>query len=84
MRRAKGESAATADDIIGAYEQIIERARARGIRVYGATIMPFEGFSYAGYFTPESEADRQKVNAVDPHERPVRRGDRLRRADPGS
>ena len=25
--------------------------------------MPFEGFSYAGYFTPESEADRQKVNA---------------------
>ena len=61
--RAKGEPAATADDIIGAYAQIIERARARGIRVYGATIMPFEGFSYAGYFTPESEADRHKVNA---------------------
>ena len=60
--RAKGESAATADDIIGAYQQIIERARARGIRVYGATIMPFEGFSYAGYFTPDSEADRLKVN----------------------
>ena len=61
--RAKGEPAATADDVIGAYGQIIERARARGIRVYGATIMPFEGFSYAGYFTPESEADRQRVNA---------------------
>jgi lysophospholipase L1-like esterase len=24
--------------------------------------MPFEGFTYAGYFSPESEADRQRVN----------------------
>ena len=60
--RAKGEPAATADDLIAAYSQIIERARARGIRVYGATIMPFEGFTYAGYYTAEGEADRQKVN----------------------
>jgi lysophospholipase L1-like esterase len=60
--RAKGEPAATADDLIAAYSQIIERARARGIRVYGATIMPFEGFTYAGYYTPEGEGDRQKVN----------------------
>jgi len=61
--RAKGEPAATSEDIIASYEQIVERARAHGIRVYGATIMPFEGFSYAGYFTPESEADRQRANA---------------------
>jgi lysophospholipase L1-like esterase len=60
--RAKGEPAATADDIIGAYEQIVARAHAQGIRVYGATIMPFEGFTYGNYFTPESEADRRKVN----------------------
>jgi lysophospholipase L1-like esterase len=60
--RAKGEPAATADDIIGAYAQIIERARAHGIRVYGATVMPFEGFTYAGYYTPEGEADRRRVN----------------------
>jgi len=60
--RAKGEAAATADDIIAAYEQIVERARAHGIRVYGATIMPFEGFTYANYFTPEGEADRRKIN----------------------
>jgi lysophospholipase L1-like esterase len=60
--RAKGQPGATAEDIIGAYEQIIERAHALGIRVYGATLMPFEGFSYADYFTPESEAERQKVN----------------------
>ena len=61
--RAKGEPAATGDELIAAFGQMIERARAHGIRVYGATIMPFEGFSYAGYFTPESEAERQTVNA---------------------
>jgi lysophospholipase L1-like esterase len=58
--RARGESAATAEDIIGAYEQIIARARAHDIRVYGATLLPFEGF--ASYFTPDAEADRQTVN----------------------
>jgi len=60
--RAKGEPAATAEDIIGAYDQIVECAHAHGIRVYGATIMPFEGFGYANYFTTEGEADRQRVN----------------------
>jgi lysophospholipase L1-like esterase len=60
--KAKGEPAAGADEIIGAYAQIIERARARGIRVYGGTIMPFEGFTYAGYYTPEGEADRRRIN----------------------
>ena len=58
--REKGESAATAEDIIGAYEQIIVRAHSRGIRVYGATVLPFEGSE--GYFTPDGEADRQTVN----------------------
>ena len=58
--REKGEWAATAEDIITAYEQIIVRSHAHGIRVYGATILPFEGSE--GYFTPEGEADRQTVN----------------------
>lgn len=59
--RAKGEKAATAQDLIGAFRQMILRAHSHGIRVIGATIMPFEGFT--SYFTPESEADRQAVNA---------------------
>jgi lysophospholipase L1-like esterase len=58
--RTRGESWATADDIVAAYEQIVARAHARGLRVYGATILPFEGA--ASYFTPDGEADRQKVN----------------------
>jgi lysophospholipase L1-like esterase len=53
------EQAATADDLIAAYEQIIYRAHAHKIRVYGATILPYEG---AHYYTPDGEADRQKVN----------------------
>ena len=59
--RAKGEWAPTADDVILAYEQIIERARARGILIYGGTIMPFGGF--ADYDSPDVEADRQRINA---------------------
>ena len=55
-----GTRSATARDLIGAYEQIIRRAHARGIKVYGATILPCEGSSY---FNPELEAARQEVNA---------------------
>lgn len=59
--RAKGDPAATAQDIIAALRQMIVRAHSHGIRVIGATIMAFEGFT--AYSTPESEADRQAVNA---------------------
>jgi lysophospholipase L1-like esterase len=47
---------------IGALEQIALRARARGITVVGATIMPF---GKSGYYHPpaETEADRQAINA---------------------
>lgn len=56
---AHKEQPATAQDMIAAYEQIILRAHAHHIRVYGATIMPF-GESF--YFSPEAEAERQTVN----------------------
>ncbi|AXI77218.1 SGNH/GDSL hydrolase family protein [Peterkaempfera bronchialis] len=50
-----------AADLIAAYEQIIARAHAQGIRVYGATITPFGGNDYddpSGY----RELARQTVN----------------------
>ncbi|MEJ1971060.1 MAG: SGNH/GDSL hydrolase family protein [Lacunisphaera sp.] len=59
--RAKGEKVAVAAELIAAYEQMILRAHDHGIRVCGATIMPFAGFK--NYDTLESEADRQAVNA---------------------
>ncbi|MFJ3776030.1 SGNH/GDSL hydrolase family protein [Streptomyces sp. NPDC090075] len=51
-----------ADDLIAAYRQIVLRAHAQGIRVYGATLLPFGGNAYddgAG----AREAARQRVNA---------------------
>ena len=48
-----------ADELIAAYQQIVARARGRGIRVYGATILPFGGSMYD---SPEHEAARQAVN----------------------
>jgi lysophospholipase L1-like esterase len=53
------EAPATAQQLIAGYRQIIERAHARGIKVVGGTMTPFEG---AFYFTPQKEAVRVAVN----------------------
>ena len=50
----------SAEDLIAGHKQLIERAHAHGLRIYGATLTPFEG---AAYFTAEGEAKRQAVNA---------------------
>jgi lysophospholipase L1-like esterase len=47
--------------VIAAYRQIIARAHAHGLRVYGATITPYVGSNYY-HPGPLSEADRQAVN----------------------
>ena len=52
----------TAQDLIAGYRQLIARAHAKGIPVYGATLTPFEGTIFPGYYTPEKEAVRQAVN----------------------
>ena len=49
----------SAADLIAGHKQLIERARARGLKVYGATLTPFEG---AAYWTAEGEAKRQALN----------------------
>ena len=48
--------------ILAAYQQIVVRAHAHGIRAIGATLTPFagSGFYHPG---PATEADRQAVNA---------------------
>jgi lysophospholipase L1-like esterase len=49
-------------DIIGAYGQMVARARGRGVKAIGATILPFMGTQ--GYKpTAANEADRQAINA---------------------
>ncbi|HEV7218724.1 MAG TPA: SGNH/GDSL hydrolase family protein [Terriglobales bacterium] len=48
--------------MIGAYQQIVARAHTHGIKVFGATILPYVG---SEYYHPASanEADRLAVNA---------------------
>lgn len=55
------EHSALVRQILGAYEQIIVRAHTHGIKVIGATILPYTGSDYY-HPGPTSEADRQQVN----------------------
>lgn len=50
------------EDIIGAYRQLIARARARGLKIFGATLTPFADTTIPKYFSPDKEAKRQAVN----------------------
>lgn len=50
---------ASADDLIHALQQIATRAHAHGIKVIGATILPYEHCKYA---SPAGETMRQAVN----------------------
>jgi lysophospholipase L1-like esterase len=56
---ARANPSPTAADLIAGHKQLIERARVRGLKVYGATLTPFEG---AFYWTAEGEAKRQALN----------------------
>lgn len=47
--------------VLAAYQQMIVRAHAHGLRIYGATITPYVGSDYY-HPGPLSEADRQAVN----------------------
>jgi lysophospholipase L1-like esterase len=53
--------AVTADQIIEGHRQLIRRAHARGLKIYGCTLTPFEG-AFPGYYTPEGEVKRETVN----------------------
>jgi lysophospholipase L1-like esterase len=49
-------------DMIGVYRQMIARAHAHGLKVIGASILPYMGGDYY-HPTAENEADRQALNA---------------------
>lgn len=52
----------TARQLIDGYRQLVARAHAAGVKIYGGTLLPFEGAS-SGYFAPDKELERQAVNA---------------------
>ncbi len=58
---APASETVSAEDIIAGIKQMIERAHERGLKIFGATLTPFEGAAN-GYFTPEKEVKRKAVN----------------------
>jgi lysophospholipase L1-like esterase len=50
----------SAEALIAGYRQLIARAHAHGLKIIGATILPYGG---ANYFAPPGEAVRTAVNA---------------------
>jgi lysophospholipase L1-like esterase len=58
-----GNEQVSAEDIIGGHRQLIVRAKERGLKIYGATLTPFEGTLFPGYYTAAGELKRQTVNA---------------------
>ena len=57
--RGPDSSAAVARGLIAAYQDIIRRAHARGMRVFGATMLPFAGSQYG---SADHEAARGAIN----------------------
>jgi lysophospholipase L1-like esterase len=51
---------ATGDQVIDGMKEIVRRAHERGLRVIGATVVPYRG--WGDWWTEAKEADRQKVN----------------------
>ncbi|MGD0436728.1 MAG: SGNH/GDSL hydrolase family protein [Bryobacteraceae bacterium] len=56
---ARQSPSPTSADIIAAHRQLVERAHARGLKIFGATLTPFDG---AAYFSAEGEAKREAFN----------------------
>jgi lysophospholipase L1-like esterase len=62
-RWARPEEEVTAEAMIAGLKQLAVRARTRGIKIFGATLTPYENETFLpGAWTPEREARRQAVN----------------------
>lgn len=53
----------TAQQIIAGMQKLIARAHAKGIKVYGATVLPKAGVEKPFVHTPEAQAKRNELNA---------------------
>ncbi len=66
LRNQRGNPAeiVTADDMIAGLKQFALRAHAKGLVIYGATLIPYENETYhPGAWTPAGEEKRQAINA---------------------
>ncbi|MEU7909305.1 SGNH/GDSL hydrolase family protein [Actinoplanes sp. NPDC049118] len=59
---APPSEAVTVDEMIFGYRQLIARAHERGLRIFGATLTPFEDTAIPGYYSEANEAKRIAAN----------------------
>lgn len=64
------EQTVDAGQVTAALLQLIDRAHSRGVKVIGATLLPFEGTTFANYWSPAGEKERQAVNEWIRHQAP--------------
>ncbi len=63
-RWQKPDEFISAEQLIAGLNQLAVRAHARGIRIFGGTLLTFEFETFnPGFYTPEGEEKRQRVNA---------------------
>ena len=60
-RLAPASAMPSAADLISAYRQLIARAHAHGLKIFGATLTPFKG-TFAPYYTASKNKVRRAVN----------------------
>ena len=59
----KAEEVVTAEQMIAGLHQLVVRARAAGLTVFGGTLLTWENNTFNGnFYTPEGEAKRKAVN----------------------
>src|SRR5207244_870462 len=52
----------TAAEIFAAMGRLVNAAHGRGLKIYIATLTPFDGVEYEGYYSEKKEMIRQEVN----------------------
>jgi lysophospholipase L1-like esterase len=52
----------TTAELVAGHRQLITRARAKGLKIFAATLLPYEGTTIPGYWTQEGETIRQAFN----------------------
>ncbi|MBI3043112.1 MAG: SGNH/GDSL hydrolase family protein [Betaproteobacteria bacterium] len=63
-RWQKPDEFVSAEEIISGLNQLAVRSHARGLKIFGGTVLTFEYETFnPGFYTPEGEEKRQKVNA---------------------
>jgi len=63
-RGQKSDEFVSSQQLIAGLNQLAVRTHARGIKIFGGTIITFEYESFnPGFYTPEGEEKRQRVNA---------------------